>query len=420
MGAERLRDLAACRGSAGVVSVCSAHALVVEAALREADEAGGSALIEATCNQVNQEGGYSGMTPVAFRDFVHGIADRVGFARERVILGGDHLGPNPWRQLPADEAMERAREMIAAYAAAGFEKLHLDASMACAGDAAALGDGVIARRAAALAAAAEAEAVTAPVYVIGSEVPTPGGATDAQALHPTEPGAVRETWEVHRAAFETTRPAWDRVVAMVVQPGVEFGHDEVAVYEPARAQALARTLDGLPGLVFEAHSTDYQPERALSALVADGFAILKVGPALTFAMRETLYGLDFIRDALRPGTPSLRAAMEVLMRADPGHWRSHGHGSGTDEAVLRHYSLSDRVRYYWPRPEARRAVGALLAALDGVPLPRPLLSQFLPRLADRVAGGEVEATPRALLIRSIRDVLRPYRMATEPNGGTAA
>lgn len=38
-------------------------------------------------------------------------------------------------------------------------------------------------------------------------------------------------------------------------------------------------------LVFEAHSTDYQTKEAYKQLVHDHFAILKVGPALTFAMR---------------------------------------------------------------------------------------------------------------------------------------
>ncbi len=51
-----------------------------------------------------------------------------------LILGGDHLGPNPWTRLPADQAMEKAAAMVAAYAAAGFTKIHLDASMACADD----------------------------------------------------------------------------------------------------------------------------------------------------------------------------------------------------------------------------------------------------------------------------------------------
>ena len=72
--------------AAGITSVCSAHELVIEAALLQAAEQGGPVLIEATCNQVNQDGGYTGNTPAGFRDFVHGITDRVGVPRRQVIL----------------------------------------------------------------------------------------------------------------------------------------------------------------------------------------------------------------------------------------------------------------------------------------------------------------------------------------------
>ena len=67
------------------------------------------ALIEATSNQVNQDGGYTGMVPAQFRDFVQGIAERVGFPLARLVLGGDHLGPNAWTALPADEAMAKRK-----------------------------------------------------------------------------------------------------------------------------------------------------------------------------------------------------------------------------------------------------------------------------------------------------------------------
>jgi D-tagatose-1,6-bisphosphate aldolase subunit GatZ/KbaZ len=113
----------------GISSVCSAHPLVIEAALRRGKAEGAAVLIEATCNQVNQEGGYTGMTPADFRRFVEKIAAKVEFATERLILGGDHLGPNPWKALPAAEAMARAEAMIAAYIDAGFRKIHLDTSM---------------------------------------------------------------------------------------------------------------------------------------------------------------------------------------------------------------------------------------------------------------------------------------------------
>ena len=63
----------------GLTSVCSAHPIVIEAALRQGKVDESPVLIEATCNQVNHQGGYTGMTPAGFRAFVEGIADKVGF-----------------------------------------------------------------------------------------------------------------------------------------------------------------------------------------------------------------------------------------------------------------------------------------------------------------------------------------------------
>src|SRR3954449_11289773 len=94
--------------SVGVYSVCSAHPTVVQAAIAQAASDGGHVLIEATSNQVDQFGGYTGMRPTDFRDLVLGIADDEGFPRDRVILGGDHLGPNRWQGQPADAAMANA------------------------------------------------------------------------------------------------------------------------------------------------------------------------------------------------------------------------------------------------------------------------------------------------------------------------
>ena len=404
----------------GITSVCTAHPLAIEAALLQGLGDGAPVLIEATCNQVNQEGGYTGMTPADFRAFVHDIAARVGFDPGRLILGGDHLGPNPWRALPAEEAMARAEAMIAAYAAAGFSKLHLDTSMGCRGEPAALADAETAARAARLAAAAERAVAKAglppPVYVIGTEVPVPGGATHAlDHLEATRPEAALATVAVHRQAFAAAglAAAFARAVGVVVQPGVEFGHADVIAYDPAGARGLVAALDGLPQFVFEAHSTDYQPAAALRALVDDGFAILKVGPGLTFALREALYGLDHVADVLapRPAGPSLRDSMERLMLAEPGNWRRYYDGEGTALFAQRHFSYSDRIRYYWPHPEAQAAVAALMERLEGIDIPETLVSQYLPRLWDRVRDGAVPPRARDLLIAAVRAALDPYSAA---------
>ena len=383
--AHPLLDLAPAHrkgGRPGITSVCSAHPVVIEATLRHGLATGLPVLIEATCNQVNQDGGYTGMTPADFREFVFAIAARVGFPADRIILGGDHLGPNPWRHLPAEEAMAKAETMIAGFAAAGFTKLHLDTSMGCLGEPVALADAVTATRAARLAAVAEAQGRVghAPVYVIGTEVPVPGGAVEGlDHLQITQPSAVAATYEVHRDAFGKLGlgDAFARVIALVVQPSVEFGHDDVIHYAPEKARDLSAALAGLPGVVYEAHSTDYQTGEGLRQLVTDGFAILKVGPWLTFALREALYGLDAIADVLDGHAPRnrLMQAMEAVMQARPANWARYYHGDETALWVQRHFSYSDRIRYYWPDPGAgAAAVSSLCRTVRDRGLRRPSAS----------------------------------------------
>ncbi|MFT8716753.1 MAG: class II D-tagatose-bisphosphate aldolase, non-catalytic subunit [Acetobacter malorum] len=399
----------------GITSVCSAHPIVLEAALRRAASNRTPVLIEATCNQVNQEGGYTGMTPAGFRSLVASIAVKVGCPMEAIILGGDHLGPNPWKHLPAEEAMARAGDMVASYAAAGFRKLHLDTSMGCAGEPAVLADAVVAERAAILAARAEAVAPGMPVYVVGTEVPVPGGALETlDHLIPTTGQAACSTAAMTRKIFSRTLSdeVWSRVIALVVQPGVEFSAEETVFYQPAKACGLVATLDSLPGMVFEAHSTDYQTVSHLRALVEDGFSILKVGPALTFALREALFSLDELALVLRPGRLSLMQVLENEMQAAPSFWKGHYDPEKAD--MLRLYGYSDRIRYYWSRPGIQRAVSDLLDVLKSTGLPDPLVSQFLPRFYERVRSGEIPREGMAILLAAVEDVLDDYGSACTP------
>ncbi len=419
---DMLLNLAASRAAGGtpcIASVCSAHPIVLEAALRHGVAHSALVLIEATCNQVNQDGGYTGLTPATFRAQVQSLAARCGLPPAQLLLGGDHLGPNSWTKLPAEAAMAKAETMVAAYVAAGFTKLHLDTSMPCADDPASLPETVIAARAARLAAIAEHTARAAqlppPCYVIGTEVPPPGGARERiDTLEPTDPARAAQTIAAHRAAFAAAGlpDLMARVIALVVQPGVEFGTDNVVPYNQAASRALVRLLDSQPGLVFEAHSTDYQTPSALAALAQDGFAILKVGPGLTFALREALYRLDALEAALTPdrATPSLPEVMEQAMLASPGHWQGHYHGDASHQRLQRHYSYSDRIRYYWPDPRVQAAVTSLLARLGQAALPETLISQFLPMALDRVRSGALAAEPQALLLAAVADVLAGYPM----------
>lgn len=409
----------------GITSVCSAHPVVLAAALAHGRDADSSVLIESTCNQVNHRGGYTGQTPADFATYVSRLAEEAGLAREQLILGGDHLGPSPWQAMPAEGAMTEARALVAAYVAAGYVKIHLDASMRLGDDPpGALSVARVAERSAELAAVAEANrpsGATPPHYVVGSEVPLPGGMQGAShELAVTRAADAAETLAATRDAFARRglEDAWSRVIALVVQPGVEFGDDTVIDYDHATATDLSHFITRQPDLIYEAHSTDYQTPSSLRQLVEDHFAILKVGPGLTFAYREAVFALEMIeREWLRGQSDvelsGVRAALDAAMLVDPVHWHKY-YGSDNDErAFKRAYSLSDRARYYWPAPLVQSAVARLLGNLSG-PLPLALLSQYLPRQHDRVRAGGLPNNAAALLTDAVGVVLRTYGAACQP------
>jgi D-tagatose-1,6-bisphosphate aldolase subunit GatZ/KbaZ len=414
--ASRFQDLLSQHGQRGITSICSAHPLVIRAAAEQAAGERGLLLIEATCNQVNQNGGYTGMKPADFRAFVEKIIARASFPKDRLLLGGDHLGPHPWRKFPPEEAMAKAEVMIAAYAKAGFGKIHLDASMSCAGDPAILPDEVVAQRAARLAQVVEQNAVTEPLYIIGTEVPVPGGASQGHELAVTTPEAAFRTLAIHKQAFAdlSLEKAWSRVVGLVVQPGVEFDNVSVVDYHPDKARNLVQwRRQKAENIVFEAHSTDFQQDHAYGALVSDGFAILKVGPGLTFAMREAISALAEIEKAIiAPKDQSqLMKTVCAVMRANPASWKDYYTGTPAEQEVLLFNSYSDRIRYYWPDPKIEAAMATLIANLSATPPPDILLSRNLPAQYQRVRGGELTRDPEALIVDRIRDVLRLYTAA---------
>ncbi len=375
-------------GSGVAVSVCSAHPDVLRALFRTARLREQFALIESTSNQVDHYGGYTGMKPADFVALVHGLAREEGFPRERILLGGDHLGPNRWKGGPAERAMQEAKTLMAAYVDAGYEKIHLDASFVCADDAAPLSDEVVARRCVELAKVCESRSVhPPPCYIIGTEVPTPGGALDDEGLRPTSPADAERTLAVFESTFldNGLHDAWSRVVGLVVQPGVEFSDDAVEDYPGD--QGLRDVIRRRDGMVFEAHSTDYQSPSNLRRLVENHFFILKVGPWLTFALRESLLALEAAERELQPAVPSnFRAVLTEAMRAEPEYWRDYYTGDAAAVAYKLIFSYSDRARYYLGHPEVAAAHQRLLGNL-GEGVPHALVSQFLPECYEAVRAG---------------------------------
>jgi D-tagatose-1,6-bisphosphate aldolase subunit GatZ/KbaZ len=407
-------------------AVCSAHPSVIAAAIQQAIEGGAVLLVESTSSQVNQFGGYTGQTPDQFAKFVHSAAARAGLPSERVLLGGDHLGPYPWREQASDAALQKACELVRGCVLAGYRKIHLDASMACADDGKPGPDErTIAHRAAILCRAAEnvhadLPAGSAPLlYVIGTEVPAPGGESIAGRPPATTPAEnVHHTLAIFRTAFEEqgVSPAWERVIGMVVQPGVEFGENVIFDYDRQKVRVLSSALPEHPALVYEAHSTDYQSPMALQQMVEDHFAILKVGPWLTFAFREAVFALGAIERELlahRKGArvSQVKEALEAAMLRNPAHWRSYCQGNEDEIRLARLYSYSDRCRYYWVDAAVQEELARLRANLDSCHVPETLWSQYLPSQYQAIRSGRLSGNAEDTIQEHIRTVLRIYATA---------
>jgi D-tagatose-1,6-bisphosphate aldolase subunit GatZ/KbaZ len=410
----------------GVYAVCSAHSSVVAASVRQAIADQSVLHVESTSSQVNQFGGYTGQTPAQFTDFVYAAAQQAGLSPDRVLIGGDHLGPYPWREQPSNEAMDKACELVRACVLAGYKKIHLDASMSCADDGTgALNERTIARRAAILCHAAEnafselPSASAPPLYVIGTEVPAPGGETVsgmAPAASPSD--QIPRTLELFRTAFEAQKvsSAWKRVIGLVVQPGVEFGENVIFDYDRQKAKALSSALPKHFDLAYEAHSTDYQNPSALAQMVEDHFAILKVGPWLTFAFREAIFALSAIEQKWlghRKGVclSQVRESIEAAMLRNPVYWRSHYHGSEDELRFARAYSYSDRCRYYWGDAVVQQELAQLRANLDAAPPPLTLVSQYLPFEYEAIRSGRIQPYAEEMIQEHIQAVLRVYSKA---------
>lgn len=415
----------------GIPSFCSANKIVIQAIMEQSKRFDDSVLIEATSNQVNQFGGYMDMTPQGFKDYVYEIADKIGYDRSNIILGGDHLGPLPWCDEDESIAMENAKELVRLCVLAGYTKIHLDTSMKVGSDPIdkPLADEIIAERGAILYRECELAYqeyvkdnpdAPHPVFVIGSEVPIPGGSQEEEdTLKVTDPKDFESTILAYKKKFAEygMADAFEHIIAVVVQPGVEFGNADIHQYNRLDAVNLINCLKKYPDIVFEGHSTDYQSPAKLREMVEDGIAIIKVGPALTFALREGLFALSMMEKELIPENKwaNFPQVLDDAMIKNPKNWQKHYHGTEQEIALCRKYSFSDRCRYYLTQPEVNEAIEKLLSNMDEIDIPLHMLHQYMPNQYIKVREGKLEAKPLDLIKDHIITLVDDYNYAVKYN-----
>jgi D-tagatose-1,6-bisphosphate aldolase subunit GatZ/KbaZ len=382
----------------GIPSFCSANKIVIEAIMDQAKRFDDVVLIEATSNQVNQYGGYMEMTSQDFKDYVYSIAEK----------------------------------LVSDCVLAGYTKIHLDTSMRLGDDdpTQPLSNEVIAERGAVLYRACRnayqkllevnPKAVH-PVFIIGSEVPIPGGAQEKEEeLKVTGTRDFENTILSYRKKFEQLglTDAWEHIIGIVVQPGVEFGDSSIHAYDRLDARKLCHALTKYPDIVFEGHSTDYQPPIKLKEMVEDGIAILKVGPALTYALREAIFALSYIEKFLITDEAQQSKFIDILeevMLENPKDWKKHYHGTENEIKIARKFSFSDRSRYYFSLPRVKQAYKHLFSNLRSVEIPLQLLHQFMPLQYVKVRDGKLSADPRELAKDAVVQLIEDYNYAVKIN-----
>lgn len=416
----------------GIPSFCCSNKIIIEAILEQSRRFDDLVLIEATSNQVNQAGGYTGMTPMDFKNYTYQIADKIGFDKKKIILGGDHMGPLPWADLPAKEAMENAKKLVKLCVFAGYKKIHLDTSMRLGDDDEnkKLSYDVIAERGVILFKECEKAYKEMlkinpdeikPVFVIGSEVPIPGGVgAKDEGLSITDVEDFENTIIAYKKKFQEYRldKSWSDIIAIVVQPGVEFGVNNIHLYDRVKAQHLCNILKQYPDIVFEGHSTDYQPPLQLKEMVKDGIAIIKVGPALSFALREGLFALAHIEKYLIPDEELQSHFMEILddeMIKNDKHWKKYYFGNPNDIMIARKFSFSDRCRYYFINQRVEKSIQRLFKNIDSVQIPMGLLHQYMPLQYNKVRDGILKPQGKELVKDAVISVIDDYNYAVKYN-----
>ncbi|MDR3473889.1 MAG: class II D-tagatose-bisphosphate aldolase, non-catalytic subunit [Devosia sp.] len=388
----------------GLPAYCTAHPETLRAILRCYADDYEPLLIEVDAAAVNLGGGYAGMTPGGFRNFIEIMAAGEGVDPARLILGAARVGTGLWKTEPVASAMTSAAALIRAYVEAGFVKLHLDASSACADDETVSPENV-AGRTAALCWAAEAAAQGRPVlYALG-------GASSARAPGtPATPAEARQLFDLHQQAFGSAGigTAFERVIALVLESGAGYTNAAVLPFLPGPLAGLAQMLPSPPSdAVFQAPATDYQDEAALRALVAAHFAILEVGPELANAFGRAVVAMAHLEAHLSVRVSDVLAVIEKEMLRDPAGWQDQIPDDDR-AAAMRLFGLTGPLRAYWARPPIAAALQRLFANIDAARPEAGLLAQYAPpasRLPDRLPLSQ------RIIAEYVGTVVQRYRRA---------
>lgn len=355
-----LRNIARIEAETGIprtiFAACPNSVSVVKAAFRAAKRNNAPIYFAATLNQIDCDGGYTGLTPAEFVRLARMEAEAVRFTGESIIAI-DHGGP--WlkdlqrtERWTTERAMEDVKRSFEAAVEAGYDLIHVDPTVDIH-----LGEGqtidirVVVRRTVELIAHVEgfrrARNLPPVSYEVGTEE-VHGGLADQ---HTFDTFLCELRSGLREAGYADVWPCF-----IVGKVGTDL---HTTTFDPDVARALTAKVRPYGSLI-KGHYTDgvSNPEQ----YPLSGMGAANVGPEFTMSEYDALAELEEVERTLDArGEVAQRshitAVLERLVR-DSQRWQKwlHGDEPGKEFEELapdrRLWLVKTGCRYIWQHPEA--------------------------------------------------------------------
>ena len=321
-------------------SFCSSNFDVLKSIMIFAKYQNFPVLIESTSNQVNQYGGYSGLKPFQFEKKIRRLAKFIKLNNKSLMIGGDHLGPLPWKDLDEATAMKNSKKLVKDCLKAKYEKIHIDTAIICRGEKKIDRHTVIQRCDEILSVFSKKDFDNV-FLVIGTEVPFAGGG-HAIKSSPTTFESIKEEIDLYSTILKKKKK-----FALVIEPGIGFGNFSVI---QAKLKNFGKRLifSKKNNFVYEAHSSDYQKISSLKKLVKNNFKFLKIGPELTYFYAKSIFKMEeFEKKIYKNNFSNIKNIILKEMKNNNSYWIDYYKAKKKKLDNLKFNSYLDRLRYYW-------------------------------------------------------------------------
>ena len=321
-------------------SFCSSNFDVLKSIMIFAKYQNFPVLIESTSNQVNQYGGYSGLKPFQFEKKIRRLAKFIKLNNKSLMIGGDHLGPLPWKDLDEATAMKNSKKLVKDCLKAKYEKIHIDTAIICRGEKKIDRHTVIQRCDEILSVFSKKDFDNV-FLVIGTEVPFAGGG-HAIKSSPTTFESIKEEIDLYSTILKKKKK-----FALVIEPGIGFGNFSVI---QAKLKNFGKRLifSKKNNFVYEAHSSDYQKISSLKKLVKNNFKFLKIGPELTYFYAKSIFKMEeFEKKSYKNNFSNIKNIILKEMKNNNSYWIDYYKAKKKKLDNLKFNSYLDRLRYYW-------------------------------------------------------------------------